>query len=408
MPATEQSHPHNHVEHRHLTRRGVLWVGLRCDVRCKFCYDEHLATGNKIWISFEDAARTLEKFRGYYRNTAVDFMGGEPTLHPRMVDIVRHAAEIGLRPTVITHGMHLAAPERAEAYADAGIHDFLVSVHGIGETVTAIHRRGTANFARQRQALDNLRTLGIPFRFNVTMIRDNLTQLADIAQLAGDTGARVVNFLTFNPYFEWAAGRDIEFQARHSDTAPYLTAAIDRCTALGVEANVRYLPPCQLPGYEEHVYTGYQLPYDPHEWDYNSWYDQGHPGVPDTAWYRRASEQQRDRHHYTQVPACQDCALRQICDGFHAQYAARWGGDEAVPYPGPPITDPAHHVQHQRKTDCHPAAGQADVDIDADADADPGGPDQPRPVLLSLTQFQAATDHRAGIRTSPRPAADPR
>ena len=55
------------------------------------------------------------------------------------------------------------------------------------------------------QALDNLRRLGIPFRFNVTMIRDNLTQLEAIARLAGEKGARVVNFLTFNPYFEWAA-----------------------------------------------------------------------------------------------------------------------------------------------------------------------------------------------------------
>ena len=38
----------------------------------------------------------------------------------------------------------------------------------------AIHGRGRDNFARQMAALDNLRELGIPFRFNVTMIRDNL------------------------------------------------------------------------------------------------------------------------------------------------------------------------------------------------------------------------------------------
>jgi len=27
-------------ERREITRRGVLWLGLNCDVRCKFCYDE--------------------------------------------------------------------------------------------------------------------------------------------------------------------------------------------------------------------------------------------------------------------------------------------------------------------------------------------------------------------------------
>jgi MoaA/NifB/PqqE/SkfB family radical SAM enzyme len=334
---------------RHLTRRGVLWLGLRCDVRCKFCYDEHVPAAQKAWLSLEDATRALEKFRFYYRNEFVDFMGGEPTLHPAILDITAHAASIGLRPTVITHGMHLAQEERAAAFAQAGVHDFLVSVHGIGGTAGAIHGRGRDNAARQLRGLDNLRALRIPFRFNVTMIRDNLTQLEAIAALAAGKGARVVNFLTFNPYFEWERDTEISFQARHSEIAPYLMRAIDICTAAGIEANVRYMPPCQLPGYEQHVYSGYQLPYDPHEWDYNSWYDTGQPGQPAEDWYYQASRRQRERHRYQHVPACGQCALRDICDGFHAQYAARWGGGEAVPYSGPRITDPRHFIQRQYK-----------------------------------------------------------
>jgi MoaA/NifB/PqqE/SkfB family radical SAM enzyme len=334
---------------RHLTRRGVLWLGLRCDVRCKFCYDEHVPAARKAWIGLDDAIRALDKFRFFYRNEFVDFMGGEPTLHPDILDIIAHAASIGLRPTVITHGMHLARPERAAAFGQAGIHDFLVSVHGTGETAAAIHGRGRNNAARQMLALDNLRALGIPFRFNVTMIRDNLIELESIAALAADTGARVVNFLTFNPYFEWERDAEISFQARHSDIAPYLMRAIDICTAAGVEANVRYFPPCQLPGYEQHVYTGYQLPYDPHEWDFNSWYDAGEAARPGEDWYYQASRRQRERHGYQQVAACGGCALREICDGFHAQYVARWGGGEAVPYPGLPVSDPRHFVRYQNK-----------------------------------------------------------
>jgi MoaA/NifB/PqqE/SkfB family radical SAM enzyme len=150
---------------RRLTRRGVLWLGLRCDVRCKFCYDEHVPPTEKGWLSLDEAVTALEKFRFFYGNEFVDFMGGEPTLHPAILEIVGHAASIGLRPTVITHGMHLAKPERVAAYAQAGIHDFLVSIHGVGETTVEIHRRGKNNFGRQMQALDNLRSLGIPFRF---------------------------------------------------------------------------------------------------------------------------------------------------------------------------------------------------------------------------------------------------
>jgi MoaA/NifB/PqqE/SkfB family radical SAM enzyme len=283
--------------------------------------------------------------------------------------------------------MHLASPGRAEAYGQAGVHDFLVSIHGIGETAAAIHGRGTDNFTRQMRALDNLRALEIPFRFNVTMIRDNVTQLPAIAELAGNKGARVVNFLTFNPYFEWNDDQEIDFQVKHSDIAPYLARALDRCTELGIEANVRYMPPCQLPGREAHVYTGFQLPYDPHEWDYNSWYDRGHAGAPTAEWYLQASEQQRRRHRYTPVAACGSCALRAVCDGFHSQYVARWGGGEAVPYPGEAITNPCHFIQHQAKTEC------GDVDGASPVTTQHGDLGQ-----LRLTQFRTTTDHRAGIR----------
>jgi MoaA/NifB/PqqE/SkfB family radical SAM enzyme len=351
---------------RHLTRRAVLWLGLRCDVRCKFCYDEHIPAAEKGWLGLGDAIQGLEKFRFYYGNEFVDFMGGEPTLYPAILDIVAHAARIGLRPTVITHGMHLAKPERAQAFAEAGIHDFLVSVHGIGDTVAAIHGRGKNNAERQRRALDNLRALGIPFRFNVTVIRDNLAQLEAIAELAGETGTRVVNFLTFNPYFEWARTPEIDFQPRHSEAAPYLAGAISTCTRLGVEANVRYLPLCQLPGYQAHIYTGYQLPYDSHEWDYNSWYDTGHPGTPSAQWYYQASRRQQNRHGYIHVPACGSCAVREICDGFHAQYVTRWGGEEASPYAGPPVTDPRHFIREQNKVEYDtPGASTAQDDVAA-------------------------------------------
>src|SRR5262245_30295505 len=112
---------------RQPTRRGVLWVGLPCDVRCKFCYDNHIPARDKVWLTLDEVRRALDKFRHYYLNEFVDFMGGEPTLHPQILDIVRHAASIGLRPTIITHGMHLADRARAQAYVEAGINDFLVS-----------------------------------------------------------------------------------------------------------------------------------------------------------------------------------------------------------------------------------------------------------------------------------------
>jgi MoaA/NifB/PqqE/SkfB family radical SAM enzyme len=375
------------AKNRSPTTRGVLWLGLKCDVQCKFCYDQWINPADKVWLPYADVIATLDKFRHYYQNDSVDFMGGEPTLHPRILDIVRHASRIGLRPTIITHGMHLAERERAELYAEAGIYDFLVSIHGIGSLARELHGRGNLNFERQMKALDNMQQLEIPFRFNCVLIKDNLTHLEQIADLAAVKGARVVNFLMFNPYFEWTADREIEFQVRHSQIAPYLSRALDRCTELGVEANVRYMPICSLPGHERHVYTGYQLPYDPHEWDYNSWYDVGAAGRQPKAWYLQASERQRLRHRYVHVAACENCAVKSICDGFHSQYVERWGGEEARPYLGEIVTDPLHFIQSQRKHSYRADTQGAEHVIEEHLRSP-----------LATTQFSTVESNRAGIR----------
>src|SRR5207244_1622644 len=97
-------------------------------------------------------------------------------------------------------------------------------------------------------------------------------------------------------------------------------------------------PLCQLRGYEQHAYNGFQLPFDQHEWDYNSWYDRG-VAAPTVDWYRTAAGEQRLRNGYMFVPACATCAVRPICDGFHQQYVRKWGENEATPYDGNLISD---------------------------------------------------------------------
>ncbi len=59
---------------------------------------------------------------------------------------------------------------------------------------------------------------------------------------------------------------------RYSEVATALNKALDILEAGGVEANVRYYPICIVePRHRKSIYDFQQLPYDPHEWDYDSW-----------------------------------------------------------------------------------------------------------------------------------------
>lgn len=332
------------------TKRAVIWPGYMCNLRCVFCYNEGM---DKDWRPFGGKGGVkdeIEKKRFRYHNRYIDFMGGEPTLHPEIIDIVRHCRSISIGPTLITHALALSNRRYLEKLKEAGVEDFLVSVHGIQETADRIFNVGKKGlFDRQLRAIDNIKESGIRFRVNTTLIQWNKEELEEIAGLAVEKGALVLNFIMFNPHFAWAKRREIEFQARYSEIAPFLRKAIDICECNGVEANVRYFPFCQLKGYEKNIYNCTQLPYDHHEWDYNSWHDLGaeHLGKD---WYYVEGKRQAERNGSVKGEKCVSCAFRNICDGFHGQYVYRYSFDEADPYTGTDeIHDPVAFIKDQWK-----------------------------------------------------------
>ena len=57
--------------------------------------------------TLEKSKEIYHTMRYVYGNTAIDIQGGEPTIHPDILDMIRYCNEIGLYPTLITNGIHL-------------------------------------------------------------------------------------------------------------------------------------------------------------------------------------------------------------------------------------------------------------------------------------------------------------
>ncbi|OGW55930.1 MAG: hypothetical protein A2Y81_10505 [Nitrospirae bacterium RBG_13_43_8] len=417
MKLTETENPAprsavNKTTHRTFTRRGVLWLGQTCNLHCQFCYfiDKIHSKGHPEhpFMIIDKAKKICKTLVEFYGNNSIDIQGGEPTLYKDIFDLIQYCKEIGLTPSLITNALVLDDIKRCLAFKDAGIRDFLVSVHGLGDVFDALVGVKGAHVC-QMKALRNLQEAGIPFRFNCVLTKLVLHQLPLIAELAKKTGARVVNFITFNPFADQSqkGRRNIQNVPRYSEVSGRLNNALDILNDSNIEANVRYFPICMAAErHRKSVYNFQQLPYDHHEWDYASWAwtglqpqrmkkgDVSDPVQPSTSrWFlhlkeplkklseisglspilykahklvsqRRSPHQAREEIYreiakihaevhckYKYGKKCLACVAQDICDGFHGDYAAMFGTEEARPIQGDVrITDPLYYIRNQEKT----------------------------------------------------------
>ncbi|HRI88950.1 MAG TPA: radical SAM protein [Candidatus Hydrogenedentes bacterium] len=399
------------TQKRVLTKRAVMWLGQTCNLRCYFCYflnridDAHHP--EHPFMDIQKAKDMCTILREFYGCTSIDIQGGEPTIYPHILELIRHCHDIGLYPTLITNGLHLAKPGNLEKFRDAGVRDFLCSLHGIGDIHDEVVCKKGA-YEKITTAIGRMQEIGIPFRFNCTMSKPVVPILPQIAQKAIDYGANAVNYLAFNPFEDQETGiRTHDNVAKYTDIKPYLTQAMDMLEEADIECNVRYLPICMAEDrHKKNFYNFQQLSYDHHEWDYQSWMWTGlqpqrmkegglvpafrigmrdrqimgmahkmrdfavdRPTVArfvfgaqhvvarieqavrgNEEMYReeamiRAKYDAGYRYH----EACEKCAARRICDGFHGDYADLFGTAEATPIQGAPIDDPKHFIKEQRK-----------------------------------------------------------
>ncbi|KJR41170.1 Radical SAM domain protein [Candidatus Magnetoovum chiemensis] len=343
---------------RELTKRAVLYTGYPCNIRCIFCYYAH--SPSKEWHPIEQCKHDALLYRKAYNNDWVDITGGEPTIYPHIIELLEYCGDINLTPTLITNLQVLAKRKKVEEFKELGVYDFLCSVHAIGNSYDFLTKK-KGGWNNLLSAVENLQHCQMKWRVNCTMTEINRRQLKTIAEFAYENGARVINYINYNPFHEWESKMDIDFQSLHSSIEPYLKEALDYCDEAGLEANVRYFPFCKMKGHENKCYNFSQLSYDPHEWDFNSWYSNKtkNPSEKIPAHIMNIVDNNEDFHIYMaqhmksqlfcQNHACHLCALRAICDGFSNQYANRFSMNETAPYDGEIIKDPKWFINKQKK-----------------------------------------------------------
>ena len=133
----------------------------RCNMTCPICFAEANSSGYVYEPDYDTVVKMLEMLRAQkpVKCTAVQFSGGEPTIHPRFFDIVKKAKELKFAQVqVATNGLEFRDFEFCKKASEAGLNTLYLSFDGVSDDVY-IQARARKMFHVKQQVLDNLRKL---------------------------------------------------------------------------------------------------------------------------------------------------------------------------------------------------------------------------------------------------------
>lgn len=194
------------VDHRKLYRlpwsfsdNVIAWLEptMKCNLACEGCYRSNV-DAHKSLDEVRDDLLTFARQRTF---DSVSIAGGDPLLHPQIVDIVRMVKEMGWKPVINTNGLAM----------DLGLMRDLRRAGLIGLTFHIDSRQGRPGWrhknerdlcALRLQYAEMAATVGgLSCAFNSTVYQDTLAEVPDLVQWAADH-IDIVQTMVFIAYRE--------------------------------------------------------------------------------------------------------------------------------------------------------------------------------------------------------------
>jgi len=243
----------------------IAWLEVTdiCNLRCEGCYRQRL-TGHKTLEELREEVLFLKRWRN---PDNVSIAGGEPLLHPHIVDLVAFIAAQGIKPVLLSNGVALE-PEILRELKRAGLSGFTLHVDSHqGRADFAGASEADLNALRQHYAELIAAEGGLITVFNSTVYPSTYHEIPDVVRW-GNAHLDIVQGLVFITYRIAATDSQtaVDSTAREVDLSrlSYATERFDEEFVTGPEV-VQAIHEC-LPAYEPAAYLGGTLRHDSFKW----------------------------------------------------------------------------------------------------------------------------------------------
>lgn len=303
------------------TQQIEIQLGHMCNNRCVFCVSgQRTAMGEAGPMAVEPILEAIRaaRARGHAKIT---LLGGEPTLQPGFLEVVRECARLGFEEVVVfTNGAKTANPARIDELLETGAPlGWRISIQG---ATRASHERTTrkgGSFDRILATLGHLHARGQRVTVNMCVVGSNYEDVDRFAELVPRFDVRQLHLDLMRPR---DAGQRSEDELRammppfRALTPPM--AAMVRALPAGFDVNLGNVPYCVAPELAPWIHHDGErtetLAIDGDDRLSKPW---------DKYLVKRSDKVKTER--------CASCAFDARCSGVFDRYVAFHGASELVP-----------------------------------------------------------------------------
>jgi AdoMet-dependent heme synthase len=169
----------------------------KCNLKCDHCYMNASDCEDKTELTTAEGKKLIDEITELGRSILV-LSGGEPLLRKDIFDLASYGVEKGLVMTMGTNGT-LINNEVAKKLFDSGIRKIAISIDSSASKIHDEFRGVKDSWNNAVAGVNFCIRKGIDVQFNVTMTRQNYSELDSILEMAKKLGVKSVHLFFLVP-----------------------------------------------------------------------------------------------------------------------------------------------------------------------------------------------------------------
>lgn len=276
-----------------------------CNNNCVYCYQkEKQKQGTKSFNYLKERITFFRKKK--VKN--IDFTGGEPTLSPLLIPLIKTAKKLGYENiNLVSNGRRIAYPDYCTTLVRAGINRAVLSYDGPSDAITSAMTRTPGSFSQTRKAIVNLKKQGIEVGGTIVITRINYKHIKDTIEQLYGLGMNFINVQFLLPQIEFTRRLPSSIFITYGEVYPYIAEALSVYNKK-IKINVHFIPFCYLKGFEDNLkesmkYNRFVVNFEGKDYNMGKHLERGS----------------------IKTEKCNKCEYKEKCIGFFFSYAKELG-----------------------------------------------------------------------------------